>query len=467
MPTRSHRVALLAFAAMMVVATTAHAAKKPNVLVLFSDDQRSDTIGALGNPHVRTPNLDRLAREGTAFTRAYCMGSDQGAVCVPSRAMLLTGRSLFRVKNDLSQDTWPEAFARQGYATFLAGKWHNGQPSAKRAFQKGRAIFFGGMGDPDTMMLRDLTADHVLTPPRQTTEHVVKVFADAAIDFLGERKGAGDPFLCYVAFNAPHDPRKAPKEYHDRSDPALVAFPGNFLPVHPFDNGAMTIRDELLAPFPRTVADTRRQLADYYASIEHLDHQVGRILDALRGNGQADDTLVVFASDHGLAIGSHGLFGKQNLYEHSMRTPLIFSGPGIPKGEQTPAMAYLFDVFPTLGRLADVAGPEGSEGIDLRPAFTDPVAGRSTIFTAYAKGQRAIRDDRWKLIAYPPINTVQLFDLATDPDETHDLAADPAHAADVTRLTLLLQARQADFGDALPLTTNKPRPREFVPPKPR
>ncbi|WP_435020468.1 sulfatase-like hydrolase/transferase [Tundrisphaera sp. TA3] len=464
MSTRPFRLAL---ALLLVVGAAARADRPPNVLVLFSDDQRADTIGALGNPHVRTPALDRLVAEGTAFTRAYCMGSDQGAVCVPSRAMLLTGRTLFRVDTKIGQDTWPEAFARMGYETFLAGKWHNGEASALRAFRQGRSIFLGGMGDPDTLPLRDIGPDRKFTAPRPAAEHAVKMFADAAIGFLGDRKGQDGPFLCYVAFNAPHDPRKAPKAYHDHFDPARIPLPANFLPVHPFDNGAMKLRDELLAPFPRTVEDTRRQLADYYAAIEHLDHQVGRILDALRVNGQAGDTVVVFASDHGLAIGSHGLFGKQSLYEHSMRAPLIFAGPGIPRGKRTEAMAYLLDIFPTLGHLAGVPGPEGSEGIDLAPAFNDPSAGRPAIFTAYAKGQRAIRDGRWKLIAYPPLNLTQLFDLDADPAETRDLAGDPRYAAEVARLTAMLRARQAEFGDDLPLTTDKPRPRAFVPPKPR
>jgi arylsulfatase A-like enzyme len=472
MPIRSPRVLgwTFAFLAPLMVAgagadESARAAKRPNVLVLFSDDQRADTIGALGNPNVRTPNLDRLTREGTAFTRAYCMGADQGAVCVPSRAMLMTGRTLFRVKTDISQDTWPEAFARRGYATFLAGKWHNGQPSALRAFQQGKAIFFGGMGDPDTLPLRDITPEHTLTPPHPTAEHSVRAFADAAIGFLGERKGQEGPFLCYVAFNAPHDPRKAPREYHEKYDPASLPLPANYLPLHPYDIGSMTGRDEQLAPWPRTPEDTRRQLADYYAAIEHLDHQVGRILDALRANGQAENTLIAFAGDHGLAIGSHGLFGKQNLYDDSMRTPLIFAGPGVPKGKPTAAMAYLLDIFPTLGALAGVPGPEGSEGISLVPAFSDPSAGRPTIFTAFAKDQRAVRDDRWKLIVYPRINVTQLFDLASDPAEAHDLAGDPKHAAEVGRLTALLLDRQRHFGDDLPLRSPKPRPRAFVPPE--
>src|SRR4051794_12550006 len=166
-------------------APAADAPKRPNVLFLFSDDQRADTIAALGNKHIQTPNLDRLVREGTALTRAYCMGAQQGAVCVPSRAMLMTGRTLFRVATNLQgQPTWPEAFAKAGYTTFMSGKWHNGPESARRVFQEGQAVFFGGMGDPYKLPVQDFAPGVVLTPKRDSGTHSVELFADRAIDFL-------------------------------------------------------------------------------------------------------------------------------------------------------------------------------------------------------------------------------------------------------------------------------------------
>lgn len=436
--------------------------KRRNVLVLFSDDQRADTIAALGNKHVHTPNLDRLVREGTTCTRAYCMGARQGAVCVPSRAMLMTGRTLFHVRTDLrGQPTWPEQFARDGYTTFMTGKWHNGPPSARRAFQKGKTVFFGGMGDPYKLPVRDFVPGGALTAPRLSGKHSVELFADSAVDFLKRQKGER-PFLCYVAFNAPHDPRVAPPAYHRRYDPAQLPLPANYLPQHPFNNGDLIVRDERLAPWPRTPEVVRRHLADYYAAITFLDAQVGRILDALRASGQYDNTLIVFTSDHGLAIGSHGLFGKQNLYDHSMHSPLIFAGPGVPRGKQTDALCYLLDIFPTLGDLAGVKEPRGSEGRSLAPVL----AGRKTkirddLFFAYAKVQRAIRDDRWKLIVYPQVNKVQLFDLREDPGERKDLAGDKAHAAQVKRLTALLRERQEKFGDTQPLSSEHPQPLAF------
>jgi arylsulfatase A-like enzyme len=436
---------------------------RPNVLVLFADDQRADSIAGLGNAHIRTPNLDRLVSQGTAFTRAYCMGSLQGAVCVPSRAMLLTGRTLFHVKDDLAgQPTWPEAFAKSGYTTFFTGKWHNQEASALRVFQRGKAVFIGGMGDPYQLPIQDIRDNRQFVNKRLSGEHSVKLFADAAAEFIRGQAGKG-PFLCYVPFNSPHDPRVAPPSYQERFHANPPPLPANFLPQHPFDNGALVLRDEELAPWPRTPDIVRRHLADYYAAIEFLDAQVGRILDALKESGQYENTLIVVSADHGLAIGSHGLFGKQNLYEHSMRAPLIMAGPGVPRGLRTDGMCYLLDIFPTLGELAGIPPPEGSEGESLVSILKGQgKSGRDSIFTAYADVQRAIRDDRWKLIIYPKINKAQLFDIKGDPVELHDLANDPDRAGEVKRLTALLRQWQERLNDHAPLSSAKPMPSEFT-----
>ncbi len=254
----------------------------------------------------------------------------------------------------------------------------------------------------------------------------------------------------------------APLEFHRRYDADLPPLPPNFQPQHAFNNGALTIRDEALATWPRTPEVVRQHLADYYASITFLDAQAGRILDALKASGQYERTLIVFTSDHGLAIGSHGLFGKQNLYDHSMRSPLVIAGPGVPKGQRSAAMCYLLDVFPTLGELAGVAAPAGNEGRSLVANLTAPSqAARDSIFTAYAEFQRAVRDDRWKLIVYPKINKIQLFDLQADHFETHDLASDANRANDVARLTGLIRDWQGRLGDSLPLTIESPEAPDF------
>jgi arylsulfatase A-like enzyme len=415
----------------------AAAGARPNVLFLFSDDQRADSIGALGNRQARTPSLDALAKRGTVFTKAYCMGSNQGAVCVPSRAMLMTGRPLRGIDEKLSVPTWPEAFGAAGYRTFASGKWHNGGESVRRCFREGRSVFLGGMVDPYEAKVVDFADGGKLTDPRRVAKHCVEQFADEAVTFLGSARD-GEPWLCYVSFNAPHDPRRAPPEWHAKFRPEDMEVPANFLPQHPFDNGELAVRDEKLASFPRSEAELRRHLADYHAAIAFMDHQIGRIVAAIPA-GQRDNTLIVFASDHGLAIGSHGLYGKQNLYEHSMRSPLMVAGPGVKAGQKSDALCYLLDIFPTLGSLAGVKGPEGSEGRDLSAVLRgESRAGREYITLNYRNVQRAVTDGRWKCIDYPVAGKLQLFDLASDPGEMVDLADAPGQAEVLAKLRSLL-----------------------------
>ena len=360
---------------------------RPNVLFLFADDQRADTIAALGNSIIATPNLDRLVRSGVSFRRAYMQGSMQAATCVPSRAMLLSGQSLFRIDEKLARDeTWPAAFGKAGYTTFLTGKWHNGPESIPLSFQFARAVFAGGMTNPLMAKLSDLK-DGKLTPPQLAPRHACAMFADEAIRFMGEKKDG--PFFCYVAFDAPHDPHIVPDSFPIHYDVDKMPTPPNFLPLHPFDNGEMTVRDELLLPWPRTAAQVRTMNAEYYRYISYLDVQIGRVVDALEASPHAKNTIVVFSSDSGVARGSHGLIGKQSLYEHSIRVPLLVSGPGIPAGKTTDALCYLFDVLPTLGKLCGVSGPNSSEGAEFSAVLRDPtVPARPNLMFAYKSAQR-------------------------------------------------------------------------------
>lgn len=446
--TRWARRFLFLFAGVFASAALSAAEKRPNVLFLFSDDQRADTIAALGNSNIQTPNLDRLVKNGTTFTRAYCMGSYNGAVCVPSRAMLLSGRTLFRLDEALKQaPTWPEYFGKSGYVTFATGKWHNSAEGLKRSFQQTSTIFLGGMGNP--YQLRTSSDPKVAPKDAPPPEHAVKRFADAAIGFI-EKQKAEQPWLCYVAFNAPHDPRIAPKEYHERYAAKPPPLPKNFLADHPFDNGELKIRDENLAAHPRTEAEVCKHLGDYYASITHMDFQIGRILEALKASGQYENTLIVFSSDHGLAIGSHGLMGKQNLYEHSMGAPLIFCGPGIPADKRSSALCYLLDIFPTLGELSGVAGPNESEGRSLAPVLGgQSETARPHLLTAYRHMQRAVTDGRWKFMTWDvsATRTERLFDISNDANELTDLSTDPQHVADLARMRELMTKLRTEFGD--------------------
>ncbi len=456
---------IIALAALLLAPLAARSADeaRPNVLFLFADDQRADTIGALGNPAIRTPNLDRLAKAGVAFSRAYMQGGLQGATCVPSRAMLLSGQPLFRVDEGLKRDeTWPAAFGRAGYTTFMSGKWHNGSAALSASFQQARSVFVGGMTNPLKAQLSDLV-DGKLTQAQLAPKHACEVFADEAIRFMREHKGG--PFLCYVPFDAPHDPHVVPEGFPVSYEADKQPLPPNSLPQHPWDNGEMTIRDEGLLPWPRTAENVRAFNAEYYRYISYLDAQIGRVLDALEASPFAKNTFIVFAADSGVARGSHGLIGKQNCYEHSMRVPLIVAGPGLPAGRRTEAMCYLFDVFPTLGKLCNVPAPKASEGLDVSAVLRDPaLPARASILLGYRNVQRAIRDTRWKLIRYPLVNRTQLFDLQADPDEITNLAERPEHAGKVRELLALLAAQQREFGDAAALTVAEPKPADWTPP---
>ena len=285
-----------------------------------------------------------------------------------------------------------------------------------------------------------------------------EVFADTAIELLSEHP-PDTPFCMYLAFTAPHDPRTPPGEFAARYDPATLPLPPNFAPQHPFDNGELRVRDELLAPHPRTSEVIRRHTADYYGMISHLDAQVGRLLTALDDYGLADRTVVVYTADHGLALGRHGLLGKQNVYEHSLRVPLVLRGPGVPSDQHRDALCYLHDLYPTLLQMAGVAVPDSNEGRSLLPLLVgDTSSQRHTIFAAYqpsqimdAEGpyQRMVRDHRHKLIEYrvDGQRRVQLFDLVDDPWETRDLSPQRGHAGDIARLQESLREWQHALDD--------------------
>ena len=420
--------------------------RRPNVLFLFTDDQRADALGALGNPAVKTPNIDTLVRRGFVFRNAYCLGANMGAVCTPSRNMLLSGRAYFRWNGPLAPGegaNLPNTFRSAGYETYHHGKRGNSATLIQAQFEHNR-------------YLQNDQAERLSGEPGQE-------IADAAVEFLKTRR-QDRPFCMYLAFANPHDPKAAAPKYLQQYDESRIPLPRNYLPQHPFDNGEMTVRDEQLAPWPRTESEIRKHLRDYYAVMTALDGHIGRILAALRERGEEQNTFVVYSSDHGLALGSHGLMGKQNLYEAGMKPPLVFAGPGIRPGG-SPALAYLLDIYPTLCDLTNVIGPELIDGKSLAPVIrgTAPAV-RDRIFLAYRDVQRAVRDTRWKLIRYPQVNKTQLFDLENDPDELRDLSADSTAKPHLERLTADLRRLQEHYGDDAPLTVAQPRDPKWTPP---
>jgi len=438
-----------------LMATKANkAGKLPNILFLFTDDQRFDTIHALGNKEIVTPNMDSLVHNGVSFTHASIMGSMSGAVCMPSRAMLMSGRTLFRAPDDLADTiTFPEILHEAGYTTFGTGKWHNGPASFAKGFTTGSKIFFGGMSNHLKVPVHDFdpTGKYLQEKKYIGKKFSSELFSNAAIKALREYKD-DKPFLMYVSYTAPHDPRMAPKEYEDMYKPKELNLPENFMPEHPFDNGELVIRDEKLAPWPRTPEIVRQHIAAYYAMITHLDVYIGKLLETLKETGHADNTIIIFAGDNGLAVGQHGLLGKQNLYEHSIRVPLVITGPNIPKGKKSDALCYLLDIFPTLCELTGLPIPKTVEGKSLVPAITGEKQHlRDTLFFAYKNVQRAVCDERYKLIEYFVEGTrrTQLFDLANDRWEVNNLSEAPEHAEQLARLREEMTRWQKEVADRL------------------
>ncbi|MEL7159739.1 MAG: sulfatase-like hydrolase/transferase [Bacteroidota bacterium] len=470
--------------------------QRPNILFLFTDDQTYTALHALGNEEIETPNLDRLVATGTTFTHAYNMGAWNGAVCLASRAMINSGRFVWRAQEQsrrwASGDTsarrqaWAPLMAEAGYRTYMTGKWHVDAP-AEELFGTARHIRPGmprdGFRHGEVVALY---ARHAGSPPLDSVlaifppgynrplgptddswdpaapqyggfweggKHWSEVLADDGIDFLQQAAEREEPFFMYLAFNAPHDPRQAPREYLDRYEAGELAVPTSFQPLYPeqekMGNGR-SLRDEALAPFPRTEYAVRTHKKEYYAIITHLDAQIGRVLAALEASGKADNTVIMFTADHGLAMGRHGLLGKQNLYDHSVRVPLVLTGPGIPAGAKNGTDVYLQDVMATALDLAGVDKPGYVEFNSLLPHLSGTASPPyPAVYGGYVNWQRSIRKDGYKLLVYPKVPTAKLFDLEKDPEEMTDLAA--AQPEKVAELFADLRALQREMGDTLQL----------------
>ncbi len=445
--------------------------ERPNFLFLFSDDQTFRALGRIGELEVKTPNLDRLAKRGMLFTHCFNQGGWSGAVCIPSRTMLNTGRTLWQSRGTNGQGIapgaalWGETLGRAGYDTFMAGKWHIPDGALKRSFKSigpltggflpsttnGGAAYYrpapGNTWTPDDPKWNGHWID--------TNGHVVHssvLIADAAIGYLKTNSTRStNPFFMYVAFNAPHDPRQAPKEFLDRYPPKKLKLPPNFLPKHPFAiEAGFEGRDEILAPYPRTKEIVGIHLQEYYAIVTHLDAQIGRVLDALNTSGKAANTIVIFTSDQGLAVGQHGLMGKQNLYDHSLRMPFIMAGPGISKGKRNDALFNMQSLFATTCEMAGVPIPNTVQFPSIVPLITGAKKEmHEVLYAAFLDRQRAVRTADWKLIRTPLAREVQLFDIKRDPWETRNLAGDPRYAHTLTTLDGKLRELMAEMKDPL------------------
>lgn len=447
------------------------AAKRPNVLFLLADDQRYGTIHALGNDEISTPNLDRLVRRGMSFVNAHIPGGTTSAVCMPSRAMINSGKYVFALeecgKNIPAEHvTMGEAFLSGGYRCFETGKWHNGTASFARSFDCGDNIFFGGMWDHWNVPVSDFRPDGVydnlinFTPNFSANQEPVKVIADripagchstelfsgSACRFIEDYQG-DEPFFMYVSFLAPHDPRTMPEEFKNMYDAEKISLPPNFQSMPSFDYGWNAKgRDETVEAYPREEGKIRQHIADYYAMISHIDYQVGKIVQALEDKGILDDTIIVYTGDNGLAIGQHGLMGKQNIFEHSVKVPLVMCGPGIPADAVSESFVYLLDIYPTLCELCGIAIPGSVDGISFAPMFADAAhVTRDELYLVFQARIRGIISGKYKMLEYrsEQLKLTQLFDLESDPWEMHNLAG----TAGTEELMAHLRERMAYYRD--------------------
>jgi arylsulfatase A-like enzyme len=452
-----------------------------NIIIIYADDHSYHALGSMGNMVVKTPNLDKLAASGMMFTQTHVMGGHQGAVCIPSRVMLLTGRYVNRLPGDGgnipdSLVSLPEVLRSKGYTTYHTGKWHSDKASHHRMFSTGGDIFLGGMhfnkdgGQPHPTVYRfDSSGTYPVSRKRISDTFSTTLYTNNAIQFLSSATAKEKPFFCYVAFTSPHDPRTPPAAFEKIYDPATIPLPPNFMSRHPFDNGDMLVRDEQLLPTPRDTAATKKDIALYYGMVSEMDAQVGRILETLEKSGLRENTLIIFAGDNGLAVGQHGLLGKQNLYEHSIRVPMIMAGPGVPSNARTNGFTYLSDIAPTVYEYLGIKAPSSVEAKSFFSVFKDPSKSiRKNIYNVYGHWSRSIKtEDGFKLILYnvDGVLTTQLFDLRNDPWETKDLSAMASQSKRIAALRALLKKQMEETHDNLNIDlpdwgrTEKQKPR--------
>ena len=477
---------LLTVSAMTVCAEEG----RPNFLFILTDDQSPETLKVYGNTVCNTPNLDRLAAEGMHLTNAHHMGAWSGAVCTPSRTMIMTGRTVWNIpgakgpglnfprnqRKAAAQQSLPAVFNRAGYDTFRTCKNGNSFNEANALFQVSKTASKRG----------------------DTAETGSQWHGDQVINYLNARNEQTErkPFLIYFGFSHPHDPRNATPELAAKygavnkgdlssPNPKAPPLPVNYLPAHPFHHGHPGLRDEEKVQGVmkrRDEAAIRNELGREYACIENIDRQVGRVLDKLEAMGELDNTYIFFTSDHGIAVGRHGLVGKQNLYEHTWRVPFIAKGPGIEPGSSASGYVYLLDVLPTLCDFAGIDVPDVVEGQSMRPVLEGKQEQiRDVLYGVYCggtkPGMRSVKTDGWKLIQYDvldgSVRETQMFNLKENPFEFLDehrssdvvgllkhqpkagqrnLAGDPKYSSKQQELEALLKSEMKRLGDPYKLS---------------
>lgn len=471
---------------LFVLAVQSAFAAPPNILFILVDDQSPMDLRIYNKEStIETPHIDRLAADGMVFEGAYHMGSSSGAVCTPSRHMIMSGRTVWHLPvspwgaktspPQLEQQTIPAVFNRSGYATMRTCKQGNSYEAANKLF----------------------TVRHDKTNRGGTDQNGSTWHGDRVMDYLRDREAAkaADPFLIYYGFSHPHDERDGRPEllakygavnHIDEANPPSLhtlqpKLPPNWLLRHPFDTTHSDVRDEVAVSGVwkrRDEATVRNELGREFACSENIDIQVGRVLKRLEEMGQLENTYIFYTADHGISIGRHGLMGKQNLYQHTWRVPFIVKGPGIKPGSRVEGNIYLLDVLATLCDLTGIPAPESSEGISFKPVLEGKKQTvRDVMYGAYSggskPGMRCVKKGDWKLIRYEApdrkVNETQLFNLAENPDELlpehgrPNLAKDPAHAEKLKEMQALLLSEMRRLDDPWRFSD---QPTDDLPPPP-
>ena len=411
--------------------------KRPNILFIIADDQSPFDL-KIYNPGsiLDTPVLDNLASEGMVFDGAYHMGSWSGAVCTPSRHMIMSGRTVWHIPGrhpnaanrkmvpvDLAENTVAAIFNRAGYATMRTCKKGNSYAAANEKF----------------------TVRHDSSKRGETDETGSAWHAEQVLNYLSDRQTNQDarPFMIYYGFSHPHDPRNGKvgllakygavnhtdKNTLPSASPKQPTLPVNYLPAHPFHHGHPGLRDEVNVSGvwkKRDERTIRNELGREFACSENIDIQIGRVLRKLEEMGELDNTYIFYTADHGIAIGRHGLQGKQNLYEHTWRVPFIVRGPGIRAGSRVQGNIYLLDTLGTLCDLAGINAPKTVESKSFKPVLEGKKnVVRDVLYGAYCggtkPGMRSVRKGDWKLIKYDvmdgTVRQTQLFNVRENPNE--------------------------------------------------
>jgi len=398
-------------------------------------------LGIAGHTLLRTPNLDRLARDGVHFTGAFT----PNPICTPSRAALLTGQDnwtngcwFFGMPIRGKSRHFAQLLSEAGYETFYTGKWHNDGLPSKRGFTSGKYIGGGGpgAGGHHKPIVKDLGGAN----KRQIERFDSELFTDAAVEFLESQQPGGKPFLLFVSYMTPHDPWTPPRKYATLYKRSTISLPANFMPrpmngSKPFryytDWHGENLRDEQqMVPFPRTPEGMRDVRSRYYGTITHDDEQIGRILSSLDQKRLTENTLVIFLADHGISLGAHGISGKQTMYEEGIRLPLIMRYPRLKRGRAKNAgLVSLMDIFPTLCEAAGIEIPESIEGHSLLGLYQGEGRwDREHIFSSFVSpvkhrlNIRCVRTKRYKLIHHLTTDEIELYDLENDPYELSNLA---------------------------------------------